>query len=297
MAIPFIKAFDPEYGEAVPLSPLVTRVVAKNPGPFTFTGSGTYLVGDREGVAVIDPGPQNDAHRAALLAAAPGPITVILVTHTHLDHSGGAAALAAETGAPVIGFAPHAVSPDKAPPALDEGADWSLPFDSFLADGDDIALPACRLTAIHTPGHCANHLCFSLEAEGALFTGDHIMGWATTVIAPPDGDMEAYLDSLDRLLAREDRVYYPTHGAPIADNPKGFVEAIKAHRLARDAAILAAVPLQGDPPVRARDIAAAVYTDIPQGLLMAATLNVTAHLARQEKAGLVLATDGGYCRL
>lgn len=287
--IPFIREFDFAHGRADRLSDLVTRVIANNPGPFTFTGSGTYLVGDKSGVAVIDPGPDDVPHIEAILAAAPGPISHILVTHTHLDHCGGTDRLKAATGAEVYGFGPHGTGRGEAPPALDEGADFDFHPDTEISGGDEIILPAATLTALHTPGHCANHLCFTLREEEALFTGDHIMGWATTVVAPPDGDMDEYLASLDLLLGRREGIYYPTHGAPIP-NPEDYVAAVKAHRLKRDEAILAAT---GKDPVSPLDIAKAVYTDLDPAMLFAAALNVEAHLQRHVKRGSMKRSEHG----
>jgi glyoxylase-like metal-dependent hydrolase (beta-lactamase superfamily II) len=287
--IPFVREFDFAYGRADRLSPLVTRVIAENPGPFTFTGTGTYLIGDKGGVAVIDPGPDDPQHREAVLRAAPGPILSILVTHTHRDHSAGVPALKAASGADVLAFGAHPSAPDAASPALEEGADFAFRPDRRLRGGEVIALPACRLTAIHTPGHIGNHLCFALEEEQALFTGDHVMGWATTVVAPPDGSMRDYLASLALLKSREDKRYYPTHGAPI-EAPLAFVEAIEAHRAARDAAILEA--LRGGEATPA-GIAARVYQGLEPALLPAAALNVTAHLLMHEERGTVLASGEG----
>jgi glyoxylase-like metal-dependent hydrolase (beta-lactamase superfamily II) len=289
--VPFIRAFEFTHGEPDRLSPLITRVIAKNPGPFTFTGSGTYLIGDERGVAVIDPGPEDEAHAQAVIAAAPGPITHILVTHTHLDHCGGTARLKELTGAEVLGHGAHEVEKGAAPPALDEGADFNFRPDTEIRDGHLLELSSARLRAVHTPGHCANHLCFSLEDERALFTGDHIMGWATTVVAPPDGDMDDYFSSLDLLLARDDEVYYPTHGAPVP-NPQEFVRAVRVHREKRDEAILAAVTSAPQSPL---EIARIVYTDIDPAMHFAAALNVEAHLERHVKRGSACRhEDGGF---
>lgn len=290
MAIPFIKDFTFTYGEAAEVTPLITRVVANNPGPFTFVGTGTYIIGDERGVAVIDPGPHDENHIEAVMAAAAGPVDKILVTHTHLDHSGGVGLLKDRTGAEVLAFGGHPSGPDNAAAALDEGADFRFTPDRLLRHGDVIRLAAATLEAIHTPGHCANHLCFALAEEGALFTGDHIMGWSTSVVAPPDGDMEDYLQSLELLLNRQDKVYYPTHGAPII-NPRPFVQAIKEHRAARDKGILAAL---GSTALTAMDVAKIVYTDIDPRLHIAAALNVTAHLDRHVRWGTVLKSEDGY---
>ena len=281
--IPFVRDFDPAYGEAVRLTPRVARVVARNPGPFTFTGSGTYLVGGAGGVAVIDPGPDDPDHAEAVLAAAPGPITHLLVTHTHRDHCGNTDALRRATGAPALAYAAHPSAPDAAPPALDEGADHGFVPDRTLAHEETVALPEATLRAVHTPGHIANHLCFVLEEEDALFTGDHVMGWATTVVAPPDGAMGAYMASLDAVEVLAPRVCYPTHGAPITD-PLPFVRAVRAHRRARDAAILSAIR---DAPLAPAAIVARVYEGLDPALRVAAALNVRAHLDEHVASGRV----------
>ncbi len=285
-AIPFVKDISFAYGRADQLSALVRRIICENPGPFTFTGSGTYIVGPAAGpLAVIDPGPMNEAHQRALVSEI-GDATVsdILITHTHSDHCGGARRFADRVGAPIRAMGPHPVA-DKAldAPALDEGADYSFKPDALLKDGDLIRGPGWTIEAVATPGHLSNHLCFALIEEGALFTGDHIMGWATTVVAPPDGDMGAYLDSLDRLIARADRRYYPTHGAPI-DNPHPFVRAIRTHRRIRDGQILDQLR-KGR--TRIKEIVPVIYADIDKRLHGAAALNVYAHLIRLVGTGAV----------
>ncbi len=283
-SIPFVKDIHFTHGVPDTLAPGVRRVIANNPGPFTYTGSGTYIIGDGD-VAVIDPGPNDDAHLAALLAATEGErVTHILITHTHLDHCGLARKFADATGAPVFGFGAHPVKEKKLDaPALDEGADYSYAPDEIISDGAIIEGPDWRLEAVHTPGHLSNHLCFALPKQKALFTGDHMMGWATTVVAPPDGDMSAYLGSLDKLLARDDDIYFPTHGAPI-ENPKRFVRAVKTHRLMRDAQIIEQLK-KGRSNIK--DITAAMYADVDKRLHGAAALNVYAHLIRLVRNGTV----------
>lgn len=285
-AIPFVKAFAFEYGRPDRLSPLVRRVIANNPGPFTFTGSGTYIVGRDEGpLAVIDPGPMNAAHLEALVeAAGKARVSDILITHTHSDHCGGARAFADRVRAPIRAAGPHPVA-DKShdAPALEEGADYAFRPDILMMDGERIAQDGWTIEAVATPGHLSNHLCFALVEETALFTGDHVMGWATTVVAPPDGDMGAYLSSLDRLLARDDEIYYPTHGAPIA-KPKPFVRAVKTHRRIRDGQILDQLK-KGR--TRIKEIVPEMYADIDRRLHGAAALNVFAHLIRLVKTGAV----------
>lgn len=275
--IPFVKDIDFTPGVADDILPGVRRVIANNPGPFTYTGTGVYLIGGGD-VAVIDPGPDNPAHLDALDAAVgDGRVSHILITHTHSDHCGGARAFAERTGAPIYGFGPHPVRDKQIDaPALDEGADYGFAPDEIIADGACLETDEWRIEAVHTPGHLSNHLCFALPAHKALFTGDHMMGWATTVVAPPDGDMSAYLDSLDVLLARDDEIYLPTHGAPIK-NPRRFVRAVKAHRLMRDAQILEQLK-KGRTHIR--DMVEAMYADVDPRLHKAAALNVLAHLIR-----------------
>ncbi len=279
--IPFVREFSFAYGKPDLVAVGVERVIANNPGPFTYTGSGSYLVGPtaQDGPkAVIDPGPDDPDHlEALLLAAGPAGISHILVTHTHRDHCGGARALAARTGALVLGAVPHPVAaPEKDAPALEEGADYQYRPDAPLRDGDRISGHGWSLETVSTPGHLSNHLCFSLPQQGILFTGDHLMGWATTVILPPDGDMAAYLASLDKLLGRGETLYLPTHGAPI-ENPHRFVRAVKTHRLMRDRQILDRLAA-GDRTIG--EIVAALYANVDQKLHAAAGLNVLAHLIK-----------------
>ncbi|MFD1612173.1 MBL fold metallo-hydrolase [Sphingomonas tabacisoli] len=222
-------------GQVVELEPLVRRVLAANPGPFTYTGTQTYIVGRGE-VAVIDPGPDEPAHIEALIAAVRDETVVaILCTHTHRDHSPAAPALKAATGAPVIGCAPLVL--EDLGPRADASFDDTYAPDRVLSDGEQVSAPGWTLEAVATPGHTSNHLCFALNESGALFTGDHVMGWSTTVVSPPDGDMAAYMASLDRLMQRSDRIYYPAHGDPI-ENPQRFVRGLAGHRKQREGQIL-----------------------------------------------------------
>ena len=283
--IPFVKDIDFVPGAPDVVLPGVRRVIANNPGPFTYTGSGTYIIGDGE-VAVIDPGPDREDHIDALMAALDGErVSHILITHTHLDHCGGARAFAERSGAPILAFGAHPVRErENDAPALDEGADYAFRPDETIGDGAVIEGPGWRIEAVHTPGHLSNHLCFALPQEKALFTGDHIMGWATTVVAPPDGDMDAYLKSLDALLARDDEIYLPTHGAPLKA-PQRFVRAVRTHRLMRDAQIVEQV---GKGRGRIKDMVAAMYADVDKRLHGAAALNVLAHLIRLVRIGTVV---------
>jgi glyoxylase-like metal-dependent hydrolase (beta-lactamase superfamily II) len=274
--IPYRRDFDFEYGKAEQLSPLVRRVLARNPSPFTFKGTGTYIVG-RGRVAVIDPGPDLADHVAALLQALDGEtVSHILVTHTHLDHSPAAAALKRATGAMTYAYGPHGSrrAEERGSGTTEEGGDRDFIPDVELRDGDTVAGPGWHLAAIETPGHTSNHLCFALPEERTLFSGDHVMGWSTSVIAPPDGDMAAYLRSLEKLLTRDDALYWPTHGPSIIA-PKPHVEAFIAHRRERSDAILQALAA-GDDSIPA--IVARVYTGLDPRLVPAAGRSVLAHL-------------------
>ena len=278
MDAPFDRSLDFEYGAAARASPLVRRVIARNPGPFTFHGTGTYIVGHGT-VAVIDPGPALDSHVEALAAALDGEtVSHILVTHTHVDHSPAAARLKALTGAPTFGYGPHGA--DRGVP-VEEGGDFDFTPDRAMRDGDTATGPGWTLRAVHTPGHTSNHLCFALAEENALFSGDHVMGWSTTVVSPPDGDMAAYMASLDKLRARADGLYYPTHGAPIA-NPGPFVKALAAHRRAREAQILRAL---GDGPETVPGLVRRLYAGLDPRLRGAAGRSVLAHLIHLADTG------------
>jgi len=234
--IPFRRDFAYEYGKLEPVAPGIRRIIARNPGPFTFRGTGTYVVGEGQ-VAVIDPGPDLPEHVEALLMDLAGEeVTHILVTHTHRDHSPAAAAVKEATGAPTYGFGPHAGG-RRGEAGVEEGGDWDFAPDIVVKDGDELAGNGWRFEAVHTPGHTSNHLCFALPDQGVLFSGDHVMGWSTSVIAPPDGDMASYMGSLDKLLGRRDALYWPTHGPAITD-PKAHVRAFIAHRREREAGIV-----------------------------------------------------------
>ena len=289
--IPFVAMPPFEYGRVDAVSPLIQRVVASNPGPFTYTGTGAYIVGRPEAgasVAVIDPGPDDADHMAALLAAVEGRrVTHVLVTHTHRDHAPLARPFAEAVRAPVLAARPplrqtHASSP------LDEDEDEAFAPDEVLAGGEVIEGDGWTLEALATPGHASNHLAFVLREEAALFSGDHVMGWSTTVVAPPDGDMAAYMDSLESVIAREFTTLWPTHGGPITE-PGPFLAAYRDHRLAREAQILARV----DAGVgRIADMVPALYAAVDPRLWPAASLSVWAHLIALEKAGRVSAAPG-----
>jgi glyoxylase-like metal-dependent hydrolase (beta-lactamase superfamily II) len=280
--IPFRREFSFEYGRLERVAPGIRRIVARNPGPFTFRGTGTYVVGDGE-VAVIDPGPDLDEHVAALLAGLAGEqITHILITHTHRDHSPAAAAVKAASGATTWGFGPHAGG-RRGDPAVEEGGDWDFAPDVRVHDGDSIAGKGWRFEAVHTPGHTSNHLCFALPESGVLFSGDHVMGWSTSVIAPPDGDMSAYMASLDKLLGRRDAVYWPTHG-PAIPEPQDHVRAFIAHRREREAGILECLDAGAE---RIEAIVDRLYAGLQPGLRRAAGRSVHAHLLDLAARGIV----------
>jgi glyoxylase-like metal-dependent hydrolase (beta-lactamase superfamily II) len=277
------QGFEPHYGYAVPVGRGVRRLTAPNAGPLTFAGTNSYIVGTGK-VAVIDPGPDDESHLRALMAAAAGEtITHILVTHAHRDHSAGAARLAAAANACVYGRGRQGSRGR----AADAGVDVGFVPDVVLTDGTIVTGEGWRLEAVATPGHARDHLVFALIGSDFLFSGDHVMGWSTTVVAPPEGSMTDYMASLDRLLARSEDTYLPGHGGPIA-NAHDRVRALKAHRLERAAAILAALTA-GATTIPA--IVAAVYADVDPALSGAAGLSVHAHLLAMIAEGKV-ASDG-----
>lgn len=278
---PFDRSHPGPYGVAIQLSPLVRRVVANNPGPFTFTGTVTHLIG-RGQVAVLDPGPDDPDHIAALMAATAGEtITHILVSHTHRDHTDGVEALRAVTNAPIWGCAPYGPTGSANP--LDASTSTAYRPDRELAHGERILGVGWTLEAIATPGHTRNHLCFALVEERSLFSGDHVMAWSTTIVAPPDGNMRDYKDSLRLLLARDEDVYYPAHG-PSLNNAKAFASALLAHREQRERQILAAL---ADGPCSVPGIVSNVYTDLAPSMRGAAGLSVLAHLEELQERGAV----------
>ena len=286
--IPFVRDHDVEYGRRYDVSPLIQRVVANNPGPFTYTGTGTYVVGrdaPGAGVAVIDPGPFDPDHLEAIQAAVGDRrISHILVTHTHSDHSPLARPLAARTGAPVLAAQPpQAIT--HASGHLDEAEDEAFRPDIILVGGERIIGDGWTIEAMATPGHASNHMVFVLEEENALFSGDHVMGWSTTVIAPPDGDMADYMASLEAVMARGFSTLWPTHGAPITE-PAPFLAAYRDHRLAREAQVLARIEA-GDTTIS--DMVPTLYAAVDQRLWPAASLSVLAHLQKLVREGRVVA--------
>jgi glyoxylase-like metal-dependent hydrolase (beta-lactamase superfamily II) len=254
------------------LEPLVTRVLADNPSPFTHTGTQTHLVGTAD-LAVIDPGPDDPRHIDALVRAIGGrTVTAIVITHTHRDHSPGAAPLKARTGAPIVGCAPLAL--EDLGPRADASFDANYAPDAVMAEGEGVSGSDWTLTAIATPGHTSNHLAFALPETKALFTGDHVMGWSTTIVSPPDGDMAAYMDSLIKLQGRDDRIYYPAHGDPV-DKPQRLVRGLIGHRKQREGQILRLLDAE---PRTIPAMVAKMYVGIDPRLFPAAERSVLAHL-------------------
>ena len=277
--IPFDRSFFGAPGELIRLSPLVRRMVAPNPGPMTLVGTCTYVVGQGE-VAIIDPGPDNKEHIAALLAALRGEtVTTILVTHTHKDHSPAARELKAATGARIVGCAPTQSSGSP----IDAANDFDYVPDTVMRDGDAIEAKNFSLLCVATPGHTRNHLAFALPQESALFSGDHVMAWSTSVVAPPDGAMRDYMASLEKLLARDERIYWPGHGGPVKE-PQRFVHALIRHRREREKAILSCIKA-GDSTIAA--IVAHVYAGLDPTLTPAAAYSVLAHIEDLVEQGLV----------
>ncbi len=315
-ALHFDQTLPAVYGVAERLSPRIERLLAHNPSPFTFRGTGVYLVGNEKNVVVIDPGPNDADHIKSLLAAIGArTVTHILITHTHRDHSPAAAPLKAATGAKTFGYGPHAVfspsglriasaatatspasadargggGPGSDEKVVEEGGDRDFVPDVMVRDGDVIAESGFQ--CVFTPGHTSNHMCYALEEEKALFTGDHVMGWSTTVVAPPDGDMGDYMRSLEKLIARRDEILYPTHGSPIAP-PRAFLRAYLSHRRMRESQIGRALK-------RGRDTVPALVETLYKGLSpklhRAAALTVEAHLKHMMEDGRVTAVaDGRY---
>ncbi|WP_159587420.1 MBL fold metallo-hydrolase [Chelativorans xinjiangense] len=277
MAVQFDTQFEPRYGEPVEVAPGVRRLTAGNPSPFTFHGTNSYLVG-KDTLAVIDPGPDDEAHLAALIEAVDGrPVSHIFVSHTHRDHSPLARRLAEVTGAKIAAEGPHRaarplrigeINPLDASADTDFRADILLP-DNALVEGDGWAI-----RAVHTPGHTANHCVFALEGTGITFSADHVMAWSTTIVAPPDGAMADFMASLDKLLERRDRLFLPGHGGPVV-KPQHFLRGLKTHRKMRERAILERLS-SGDRTIP--EIVRAIYRDTDPRLHGAAALSVLAHL-------------------
>ena len=267
------------YARLEQLEPAIARVLAHNPSAFTYYGTQTYLAGER-GVAVIDPGPDLPEHLDALEEAIGGrEVVAIMCTHTHRDHSPAAGPLAERTGAPIIGCAPLAL--ETVGPRADAAFDGDYSPAQVLEDGDVVEVDGKPLVAVATPGHTSNHLCFAYG--DALFSGDHVMGWSTTVVVPPDGDMAAYMQSLEKLRQRGERTYYPAHG-PAVTNPQQYVRHLMGHRMQREKQILKLVAVEPRP---IPDIVANAYPGLDPRLVTAAGGSVLAHLLDLERRGLV----------
>ena len=284
--IPFRRDLDFNYGETTEVAPGIRRVVARNPSPFTLYGTGTYILG-RGNVAVVDPGPADVAHITALLDGLQGEtITHLLVTHTHMDHSPGCRLLQEHTDAKTYAFGPHGAGKLERGVPVEEGGDMEFEPDWRVRDGDVIHGDGWSVECVYTPGHTSNHMCYQLRGEDALFTGDHVMGWSTSIISPPDGDMAAYMESLRRLLERDDRVYWPTHG-PCIDEPKSLVSAFIAHRREREEQIIKCVT-EGVSTIER--MVPLMYADLPEFMHPAAARSVLAAAVYLVQKGM-LATD------
>lgn len=282
----FLKAFDFEYGRCDRLSDRVERVICQNPGPFTFTGTGTYIIGERDSgksVAVIDPGPMDNIHLEALLATiGRRKVSHILVTHTHADHAPLSDTLSkAVGGAPIYAARPPHLQASSQ--RLDEHDDESFTPDVILGGGEVLEGEGWTIEVMATPGHASNHLAFVLAEEHCLFSGDHIMGWSTTIVAPPDGDMSDYMASLEAVMARGFDTIYPTHGAPITD-VRPFLEGYHAHRAAREVQVLDRLKA-GDRTIA--EMVPVLYAAVSQSLWPAASLSVLSHLIKLAREGRV----------
>ncbi|MBS0243107.1 MAG: MBL fold metallo-hydrolase [Proteobacteria bacterium] len=287
--IPFRRDMDFEYGVARGLAPGIERVVANNPGPFTYKGTNTYLLAKSSEIALIDPGPDDDAHFRAIEQASKGRrITKIIVTHTHRDHIDGLPRLQKATGAAVLGFGRKARTPGAkaVSPSGGEANDEDFVPDVALSDGQTFDAGGFELEALHTPGHAPDHLCFAVRGTGLLFSGDHVMGWNTSVVAPPEGSMPAYMKSLDKLMQRQDKVFLPGHGGRVFE-PQRVVKAFIMHRRMREQAILDCIR-NGARAIP--EIVATVYRGLDPRLVRAASLSVAAHVESLVDRGLVSAS-------
>ncbi|MAV88692.1 MAG: MBL fold metallo-hydrolase [Rhodospirillaceae bacterium] len=279
----FNRNFECEYGQITQVSPLIRRIVANNPGPYTFKGTGTYVIGYGD-VGVIDPGPDDQDHVNALLNSLQGEkITHQIITHTHLDHSPAARYVSEKTGAKTYAIGPHGLGKIAKEITVEAGGDMSFTPDILVKDGDIIEGNGWSLECVHTPGHTSNHLCLSLIEENSLFTGDHVMGWSTTVVSPPDGDMSDYILSLKKLLIREDKIYYPTHGGAIFE-PQKYVRAIIVHRKLRENQILDCISKEIN---NIPDMVSAMYEGLDQRLIKAAQHSILSHIIDLVKRDII----------
>ncbi len=295
VSIPFRRQLEFEYGAVADVAPGIRRVIANNPSPFTLYGTGTYIIGRGE-VAVVDPGPADDGHIQAILRATQGEtITHMLVTHTHMDHSPGCRLLAEHTDAKTYAFGGHGAGKVEAGVVVEEGGDMDFAPDVVVRHGESVEGQEWSVECVHTPGHTSNHICYAFGQERTLFSGDHVMGWSTSVISPPDGDMADYMMSLELLLTRDDAVYWPTHGPPITD-PKPHVRAFIEHRREREREILECLATG---PKRIAEMVPTMYANVPAYLHAAAARSVFATVALLVGRGDVvcdgeLAVDGIY---
>lgn len=286
MSIPFVRDMDFEYGKAQQVSPMIRRVIADNPGAFTFRGTGVYIIGSGS-VAVIDPGPMIESHFDALKRALEGEtVSHVFVTHSHMDHSPLAHPLAEWAGCKVYAGGP--AIPTESDVRMEAGDDLSFKPDEEVTDGQRFTGDGWTMEALATPGHTSHHFAYALLEENACFTGDHIMGWSTTVISPPDGDMGDYLASLEKIRERGFDTLWPTHGPPVTDDPSAFVQAYIDHRKKREAAILARLQA-GDRKIP--DMVKAIYCDVPKHLHPAACHSVLGHMIHLVKEGHVATGD------
>lgn len=285
--IPFTFKYDFEYSKLQQLTPLIRRVTARNPSGFTFQGTGTYVIGHGE-VAVIDPGPMIDEHIEALKETLKGEkVTHILITHTHMDHSPAAKPLKAYWGVPTYGYGPHGAGRIEQGTPVEEGGDMEFDPDVRIKHGDIIQGKNWTIECVYTPGHTSNHMCFALKEENALFTGDHVMGWSTSIIGPPDGDMTEYMESLQLLLDRDEDIYWPTHGTCIKD-VKNYIRAFINHRLDREQQILDCLD-EGYAIIK--DMVPVMYTETDPAMYGAAARSVFAAMLRMLDNGKI-ACDG-----
>ena len=284
VAVPYVREMDFQYGKCVDLSPNIRRVIANNPSAFTYMGTGTYILG-RDQVAVIDPGPLDENHIQAILdATSDEEIQAVLITHTHMDHSPGIELLKQSVDVESYGYGPHGAGKNTDDEVVvEEGGDMNFTPDNEVRQGDVLEIGGMAIECVYTPGHTSNHMCYRLQQDQTLFTGDHVMGWSTSVISPPDGDMADYMASLNLLLGADDSVYWPTHGPSITD-PKRHVKAFIAHREERESQILAQLK-QGR--LKIEDMVPDMYRDVDQRLHPAAARSVFAAMVYLVQRGVV----------